>query len=163
MAAFKYDDAVKYKFKYLYEVINNIESSKKISVAVKKNLYQEQLLESTKKALTNAFKEVSPSLFFGNDKWSGTTKAQYKIKLSEANLNQIAKNVKIPQSQIKPAAGKKTTTFTVNGYVIGLETSKKTGTSSDAASTRKFPSESTQKDWLVDRRKPREHPQEPLI
>ena len=49
MAAFKYDDAVKYKFKYLYEVIDNIESSKKISVEVKKNLYQEQLLEPTKK------------------------------------------------------------------------------------------------------------------
>ena len=48
MAAFKYDDAVKYKFKYLYEVINNIESSKKISVEVKKNLYQEQFLVPTK-------------------------------------------------------------------------------------------------------------------
>ena len=48
MAVFKYDDAVKYKFKYLYEVINNIESNKKISVEVKKNQYLEQLLEPTK-------------------------------------------------------------------------------------------------------------------
>jgi len=92
----------------------------------------------TKIKLTNAFRGVSPSLFFGEDKWSGTTKAQYKIKLSEANLNQIAKNAKISKSEIKPAAGgKKTTSFVVNGYTIGLETSKKTGTSSDAASTRK--------------------------
>jgi hypothetical protein len=92
----------------------------------------------TKIKLTNTFKGVSPSLFFGNDKWSGTTKAQYKIKLSEANLNQIAKNAKISKSQIKPAAGgKKTTAFIVNGYTIGLESTKKTGTSSDAASTRK--------------------------
>ena len=102
-----------------------------------KEMRDKNITAPTKKALTNAFKGVSPSLFFGEDKWSGTTKAQYKIKLSEANLNIIVKNVKIPQSQIKPAAGKKTTTFTVNGYVIGLETSKKTGTSSDAASTRK--------------------------
>jgi hypothetical protein len=92
----------------------------------------------TKTKLTNTFKGVSPSLFFGNDKWSGTTKAQYKIKLSEANLNQIAKNAKISKSEIKPAAGgKKTTAFIVNGYTIGLESTKKTGTSSDAASTRK--------------------------
>ena len=92
----------------------------------------------TKIKLTNTFKGVSPSLFFGNDKWSGTTKAQYKIKLSEANLNQIAKNAKISKSQIKPAAGgKKTTVFGVNGYMISLESTKKTGTSSDAASTRK--------------------------
>ena len=79
----------------------------------------------TKKALTNAFKGVSPSLFFGEDTWSGTTRAQYKIKLSEANFNIIVKNIKIPLSQIKPAAGKKTTTFTLNGYTIGLETSRK--------------------------------------
>ena len=80
----------------------------------------------TKIKLTNTFKGVSPSLFFGNDKWSGTTKAQYKIKLSEANLNQIAKNAKISKSQIKPAAGgKKTTVFGVNGYMISLESTKK--------------------------------------
>jgi len=92
----------------------------------------------TKIKLTNTFKGADKSLFFGNDKWSGTTKAQYKIKLSEANLNQIAKNAKISKSQIKPAAGgKKTTAFIVNGYTIGLESTKKTGTSSDAASTRK--------------------------
>jgi len=92
----------------------------------------------TKIKLTNTFKGVSPSLFFGNDEWSGTTKAQYKIKLSEANLNQIVKNAKISKSKIKPAAGgKKTTVFDVNGYTISLETTKKTGTSSDAASTRK--------------------------
>ena len=115
-----------------------------------KEMKNKNIAAPTKKALTVAFKGVSPSLFFGEDKWSGTTKAQYKIKLSEANFNIIAKNIKIPQSQIKPAAGKKTTTFTVSGYVIGLETSKKTGTASDAESTRKFPSESTQKDWLVD-------------
>ena len=102
-----------------------------------KEMKNKNIAAPTKKALTNAFKGVSPSLFFGEDKWGGTTKAQYKIKLSEANLNIIVKNVKIPQSQIKPAAGKKTTTFTVNGYVIGLETSKKTGTTSDAESTRK--------------------------
>ena len=52
MAVFKYDDAVKYKFKYLYEVINNIESNKKISVEVKKNQYQEELLVPTKKLKT---------------------------------------------------------------------------------------------------------------
>ena len=57
MAVFKYDDAVKYKFKYLYEVINNIESDKKISVEVKKNLYQEQLLiPTTKNAKLKALK-----------------------------------------------------------------------------------------------------------
>ena len=102
-----------------------------------KEMKNKNIAAPTKKALTVAFKGVSPSLFFGEDKWSGTTKAQYKIKLSEANFNIIAKNIKIPQSQIKPAAGKKTTTFTVSGYVIGLETSKKTGTASDAESTRK--------------------------
>ena len=92
----------------------------------------------TKIKLTNTFKGESPSLFFGNDKWSGTTKAQYKIKLSEANLNQIAKNAKIPKLQIKSVAGgKKTTIVTVNGYTINFKTTKKTGTSSDAASTRK--------------------------
>ena len=48
MAVFKYDDAVKYKFKYLYEVINNIESDKKISVEDTKGVYIEQLLKSTK-------------------------------------------------------------------------------------------------------------------
>ena len=102
-----------------------------------KEMRDKNIAAPTKKALTNAFKGVSPSLFFGEDKWSGTTKAQYKIKLSEANFNIIVKNAKIPLSQIKPAAGKKTTTFIVNGYVIGLETSKKTGTASDAESTRK--------------------------
>ncbi len=66
---------------------------------------------SIKKILTNTFKGVSPSLFFGDDKWSGTTKAQYKIKLSEANLNQIAKNAKISKSKIKPAAGGKKQQF----------------------------------------------------
>ena len=92
----------------------------------------------TKKMLTDAFKGVKHSLFFGEDIWSGTTKAQYKIKLSEENLNQIVKNAKISKSQIKPAVGgKKTTIFDVNGYTIKLETSKKTGTSSDAASTKK--------------------------
>jgi hypothetical protein len=102
-----------------------------------KQMKNKNLAAPTKKTLTTAFKGVSPSLFFGDDAWSGTTEAQYKIKLSEANLNKIAGNVKIPQTQIKLAAGKKKTTFTVNGYTIGLETTKKTGTSSDAASTKK--------------------------
>jgi hypothetical protein len=96
----------------------------------------------TKIKLKNTFKDVSPSLFFGNDVWSGTKSAlvkdQYKITLSEANLNQIAKNAKIPKLQIKSVAGgKKTTIVTVNGYTINFKTTKKTGTSSDAASTRK--------------------------
>ena len=92
----------------------------------------------TKIKLTNAFKGVKPALFFGDDAWSGTTKAQYKIKLSEANLNQIVKNVKIPKTQIKPkSGGKKITIFKINDYSIYLETTAKTGTSSDAASTRK--------------------------
>jgi len=65
MAVFKYDDAVKYKFKYLYEVINNIESDKKISVEVKKNLYQEQLLIPT---IKNAkLKALKAKLKTGSD------------------------------------------------------------------------------------------------
>ena len=92
----------------------------------------------TKKMLTNAFKGVKPALFFGDDVWSGKTTVQYKIKLSQENFNQIVKNVKIPKTQIKPkSGGKKITIFKINDYSIYLETTAKTGTSSDAASTRK--------------------------
>ena len=91
----------------------------------------------TKITLTNAFRGVDPSLFFGEDIWSGTTKARYKIKLSEGNFDIVAKNANITKTNIKRAAGKRTTIFDVNGYSIYLETSAKTSTSTDAVATRK--------------------------
>ena len=98
---------------------------------------KKNIAASTKTVLTNIFKRVNPSLFFGEDIWSGTTKARYKIKLSEGNFDIVAKNANITKTNIKKAAGKRTTIFDVNGYSIYLETTAKTSTSTDAVTTRK--------------------------
>ena len=65
MALFLYKDVIKYGFKYVYGIIDDIESGKKISVEVSKGLLKEELFVSTDK--NQKLKQLKTKLKTGSD------------------------------------------------------------------------------------------------
>ena len=65
MALFLYKDVIKHGFKYVYGIIDDIESGKKISVEVSKGLLKEELFVSTDK--NQKLKQLKTKLKTGSD------------------------------------------------------------------------------------------------